>query len=232
MAGAASKKSTHPLRFWRCFVLKVTMCLSRWDTGADRVGAHTSGVKQRSVTALLDTTLPQIPGRKVKELFRRFANKVVAGSNKVSLPTVPRRSLNAKLATSSKGNEFMENMMQAEMAARLERIEHGELITAAELGERLSMSKQAVSRAATTGRMFTLEGPAGKKVFPAFYSDPRLDRRVLERVSKELGQLPGPSKWQFFTTGKVSLDGKSPLEAISEGQVSRVLAAATAFREH
>lgn len=80
--------------------------------------------------------------------------------------------------------------------------------------------------------MFTLEGPAGKKVFPAFYSDPRLDRRVLERVSKELGQLPGPSKWQFFTTGKVSLDGKSPLEAISEGQVSRVLAAATAFREH
>lgn len=117
MAGAASKKSTHPLRFWRCFVLKVTMCLSRWDTGADRVGAHTSGVKQRSVTALLDTTLPQIPGRKVKELFRRFANKVVAGSNKVSLPTVPRRSLNAKLATSSKGNEFMENMMQAEMAA-------------------------------------------------------------------------------------------------------------------
>lgn len=243
MAVAATKKSTRPLDtlaaehakrpsgalkvgIAEVFHLEGDYALVKMHADLARISARAGGVKQTTVTALLDKALPQIPGRKVKQLLNKYANRVAAGTTKVSLPAAPPRS------ASSMGNKFMENMIQAEMAARVERIDSGELITAAELGERLSMSKQAVSRAATTGRMFTVEAPSGKKVFPAFYADPQLDRAVLERISKELGQLPGPSKWQFFTTGKVSLDGKSPLEAISDGQVDKVLAAASAFREH
>lgn len=201
-------------------------------TRAVRSGSHAAGTKHATATAFLDTTLPKIPAHKVMDLLHKFANQVVTGSVSLPVPAITSRARKSPAADSSKSRQFMDDMMKSEMAARVERIEMGELITAAELGERLAMSKQAISRAATTGRMFTLEGPSGKKVFPAFYADPRLDRQVLERVSKELGQLPGPSKWQFFTTGKVSLNGKSPIEAISEGHVNKVLAAATAFREH
>lgn len=231
MAVAATKQSERPLEF------TVPKDDAKTPSAELKVGIaevfHLEGdymlVKIRA--GAIDTTVPQIPRRKVRELLNRYTGKVVAGATKVPLRSAPLRSRGID-SSSSKGDEFIENMAQAEMAVRVERINKGELITAAELGERLALSKQAISRAASTGRMFTVEGPSGRKVFPAFYADPQFDRAVLERVSKELGQLPGPSKWQFFTTGKVSLGGRSPLEAISDGQMNRVLAAATAFREH
>lgn len=231
MAVAATKQGERPLEF------AVPQDHAKTPSGQLKVGIaeafHLEGdyLLVKIPAGAIDASVPQIPRRKVRELLNKYANKVVAGATKVPLPSAPLRSLSINSAT-SKGDEFMENMAETEMAVRVARINKGELITAAELAERLSLSKQAISRAASTGRMFTVEVPSGKKVFPAFYADPQFDRTVLERVSKELGQLPGPSKWQFFTTGKVSLDGNSPLEAISDGQVNRVLAAAIAFREH
>jgi hypothetical protein len=224
MAVAATEKSEDPVEF-----------TPRTDHANRPSGEFTLGISEvfhlegdyllvKMHTGALDKNVPQIPRRKAKELLNKYAVTV-------SVRAAPLRSPGSK-AASENNDEFMKNMIQTEMAARVERINRGDLIPAAELGERLSMSKQAVSRAASTGRMFSVEGPSGKKVFPSFFSDPRFDRSVLERVSKELGHLPGPSKLQFFTTGKVSLDGKSPLEAISQGQLDRVLAAATAFREH
>jgi hypothetical protein len=67
--------------------------------------------------------------------------------------------------------------------------------------------------------------------FPYFFADEKYPRRALEKVSKALGKLPGARKWQFFTTPRISLNGKTPLEALSKGQVDAVLSAAAFLDE-
>jgi hypothetical protein len=72
----------------------------------------------------------------------------------------------------------------------------------------------------------------GALQYPAFYV--RLDaggRRQLAAVCQLLGDLPGGSKWQFFTGGKGSLGGLTPLEALRMGRLPQVKACARAFAE-
>ena len=66
---------------------------------------------------------------------------------------------------------------------------------------------------------------------PDFFLDSRYERRQLEQVSKALGELPGASKLQFFTTRKASLMEQTPLDALARGQFSRVRTAAQGFAE-
>ena len=81
--------------------------------------------------------------------------------------------------------------------------------------------------------LHTYYDPDGRDVFmyPAFFADARHDRAVLERVSRALGSLPGGAKWEFFTTPRLSLGRKTPLQALARGQVEEVLAAAAAFAD-
>lgn len=67
--------------------------------------------------------------------------------------------------------------------------------------------------------------------FPRFYIERRYNRRQLESVCKVLGNLPGRSKFQFFTTPKGSLGGRTPLEALAGGDVALVRRAALGFAE-
>lgn len=94
----------------------------------------------------------------------------------------------------------------------------------------LGVTKQALSKAVKSGRMFSLDvGPA--TYYPAFYLDVEVDRKQLQKVTQALGSLPGWSKWQFFTQPKGSLGTRTPLEALAEGMVEDVRAAAQAFAE-
>jgi hypothetical protein len=78
--------------------------------------------------------------------------------------------------------------------------------------------------------MFTVEVD-GDRLYPAFFADPELDRQQLETVAKELRELPGWSKWQFFTTPKASLGGRTPLDALKTGKLQEVRRAAVGFAE-
>ena len=127
--------------------------------------------------------------------------------------------------------KFLEKMAIQSYAARERDIAEGRLLPAAKIWEKLEITKQAVSKAVKENRMFTLDGPSGESLYPAFFTDGRYDRRALEKVSKALGCLPGPSKWQFFTTGKASLGGKTPLDALSSGEIDAVLTTAAGFVE-
>ncbi|MDR5879403.1 hypothetical protein [Caballeronia sp. LZ032] len=96
--------------------------------------------------------------------------------------------------------------------------------------QELGVTKQALSKAVKSGRMFSLDvGPA--TYYPAFYLDLDVDRKQLQKVTQELGSLPGWSKWQFFTQPKGSLGRRTPLEALAEGMVEDVRMAAQAFAE-
>jgi hypothetical protein len=126
---------------------------------------------------------------------------------------------------------FMAGLAAQAAEAREKNLRNGLLLTSAELGGRLHITQQAISKAVEEYRMFSLDGASGIPLYPAFFSDPAFDRRSIERVSQALGDLPGPSKWQFFTTKKGSLDGRTPLRALAQGQIERVLVAAAGFKE-
>jgi len=72
---------------------------------------------------------------------------------------------------------------------------------------------------------------AGQAYFPAFYADPRINRRQLEAVSKILGDLRGWSKSQFFMKPKGALGGITPVAALRAGKSVPVRRAMQKFVE-
>lgn len=137
----------------------------------------------------------------------------------------------ADAAGQADNDAFMANLRQQASRSRADLLAEGKLLESADLCERLQVSRQAVSKAVAEHRLFSLDGDGGRKLYPAFYGDAALPRRDIERVAQALGPLPGPVKWQFFTTPATSLQGKTPVEAISKGRIEDVLRAAGGFRE-
>jgi hypothetical protein len=127
--------------------------------------------------------------------------------------------------------EFLANLEQQETAQRARDMEDGLLVPGTTLASRLRMTPQGLHHARKARRVFALQGPSGELVYPAFFSDPRQDRKILEAVSKALGDLPGAAKWDFFMSPRISLGNKTPLEALAKGKVDAVMAAAQAFTD-
>ena len=107
-------------------------------------------------------------------------------------------------------------------------VREGTLIKAEELMDQLGWTRQALSKARKARRIFSVEIKR-ESYYPAFFADPRYDRRQLEAVSKALGDLPGSSRLQFMLTPKGSLDSLTPLEALAKGRVAEVKIAAEGF---
>lgn len=107
-------------------------------------------------------------------------------------------------------------------------VEKGSLIKSGDFLDQLSMTRQALSKARKSGRIFSVE-IKGETYYPAFFADPKYDRRQLEAVSKILGDLPGTSKLQFMLTPKGSLDSLTPLDALAKGKVGAVKISAEGF---
>src|ERR1700730_11471460 len=112
--------------------------------------------------------------------------------------------------------------------ALLKSIKTQELLDSRNFTKRLNWTRQALSKALRANRVFFLEA-RGDRYFPAFFTDPRHERRHLEAVSRMLGDVPGGGKWLFFTTPKGSLSGLTPIQALDKGQLVAVKAAAERF---
>ena len=110
------------------------------------------------------------------------------------------------------------------------RIRRNELITKAELIERLGGNRRWVNSALRAGRLFSLQAQSGTEYFPAFFADCSHRRRSLGRVAYALNGLPAPSKYFFFVTKFTSLQ-MSPLEAIALGRMSEVMECALGFAQ-
>ena len=126
------------------------------------------------------------------------------------------------------GDEAMAQAARNTVITTAARIAKGELISSGELQRALNVKRQALSGAVKAGRLFAIVGPSGDNYYPAYYADPSLDRRALEQVSKLLGSLPAASKHHFFTSHSTLLQA-SPLEALRQGRLAEVLAAAAGF---
>lgn len=109
-------------------------------------------------------------------------------------------------------------------------IREGALLQSAEFIAQLNWTRQALSKALAAHRVFFVE-VEGARYYPAFFADPRYERRHVEAISKLLGDLPGMSKLQFMTTPKGSLSNQTPLQAVEKGRLASVKVAAESFAE-
>jgi hypothetical protein len=106
----------------------------------------------------------------------------------------------------------------------------GELLASAEFIVQLNWSRQALSKALGSNRVFYVDFQ-GERYFPAFYVDPAYQRSQLKAVTKVLGELPGGGKLQFFLNRRGSLGGATPLQALAEGKLQKVKDIAAAFAD-
>lgn len=165
---------------------------------------------------------PETVLRVLNELSRRLGDPRVRAARTSRKASLGRRASRAN-------DQFMDDLRAQERANRKRDIEEGRLLTSTALAERLEVKTQALSKAVGSHRMFTLDGPSGRKFYPAFFAHPGVDRERIETVCQALGELPGPSKWEFFTSPRESLKNLTPIDALERGMLTQVLRAATAF---
>jgi hypothetical protein len=130
----------------------------------------------------------------------------------------------------SEGRLLMEELRRQERARRMADVKAGRLISSSTLRERLGISAQALGAAVRAKRMFSVNGPGGERLYPAFFADPKYERRDLERISKALGDLSGGIKFAFFTSQKISLGNKRPLD-VTQTKMERILTLAQGLVE-
>lgn len=100
-------------------------------------------------------------------------------------------------------------------ARRRALVDKGELLTSADLIERVDITRQALSNRLAAGSIFYVDGGRNERYYPAFFVDAALDTKAVRKVTKALGDLPGASKWLFFTSPRESLGGLTPLEVLA-----------------
>lgn len=111
------------------------------------------------------------------------------------------------------------------------RIDSSLLLAEAEFRRRMGWTVHKLEAEEARGRVFHLVVGQSAR-YPAFYAEfDHGGRRRLAAVCQLLGELPGGSKWQFFTGGKGSLGGATPLTALREGKLRQVKATAEGFAE-
>ncbi|AOI91363.1 hypothetical protein NUV26_21380 [Burkholderia pseudomultivorans] len=143
--------------------------------------------------------------------------------------TDPGRAKQASGSTARKAAALSE-VERLVLPERQALVASGRLLPAAEIWTALGITRQALNKAVASGRIFTVDVGAAQ-FYPAFYLAGDIDRKTLGRVTQQLGDLPGWSKWQFFTTPKASLGKLTPLKALAQGKVEQVMRAAAAFAE-
>jgi len=100
-------------------------------------------------------------------------------------------------------------------ARRRALVDKGELLTSADLIERVDITRQALSNRLAAGSIFYVDGGRNERYYPAFFADAALDTKAVRKVTKALGDVPGASKWLFFTSPRESLGGLTPLEVLA-----------------
>jgi len=188
------------------------------------------------VELLLDMSDEQL-GRRLKSRISKF-RRILSSASLLSEDASPRgggtviAELDKPLDMPSPGEDTASIQALSEQAQRNRRalIKKKALISSMQLWQALSLTRQAVSAATRSGRLFVVEVD-GDVYYPAFFADGSVDRSTLEKVSKQLGRLPGWTKWDFFTSARGSLGGISALDALRKGKVDEVMRTAKAFAQ-
>lgn len=111
---------------------------------------------------------------------------------------------------------------------RTELVKSGQLVAQDAFCTLLAIHPSELELGLKENRFFQIEVD-GKSYFPSFYFDPSFHRSEIESISKLLAGLNGDVKWQFFNTPKLTLEGFTPLAALTQGRFPDVAFAAGGF---
>jgi hypothetical protein len=126
------------------------------------------------------------------------------------------------------GEAHLAEARKRSAAEIVRRIESKELLSAEEFCTAVGVTPSWLEDALTDGKLFAITGPKGKSYYPAFYSDARIEREAVERVSLVLSAAQPDSQYWFYSSIRTSL-GTTPLEALQAGRLQAVLDAAETF---
>ncbi|VVE71657.1 hypothetical protein PAN31117_04128 [Pandoraea anapnoica] len=185
--------------------------------------------KAKALLALSDAQLGSLFKLGISQVID-FAELVTFGREAPADRNAKRAGRGKLIAPQTTGNSAPVEFKRHALPARQALVDSSQLLPAATIWKGLEVTRQALNRAVTTGRIFTVDVGA-TRYYPAFYLAGDVDRKTLAKVTQLLGSLPGWSKWQFFTTPKASLGNITPLKALSRGKVEQVAKAAAAFAE-
>ena len=127
---------------------------------------------------------------------------------------------------------FREKSRSGSTARLFQRAKQTEMVTSAQLQEAWGVGSPSIRRAMRVGNIFSLIGDSGKNIYPAFFADMELEQYSVQMVVKALGSLPSPTKYMFFVVKSRALSGHTPLQALRNGQLSKVVGVASAFAKH
>ena len=196
------------------------------------IGSAAGAIMRADDVALMLEAPDEEVGRLLKEEVRRLRSElklVPAGGKDIVLGGVREVELELPPEEHYPDDDVSDADVRAEAQVnRRALVEAGELLTSADLQAALSMSRQAVSFATREKRFFKVDVD-GQEYYPAFFTRPEINRRLLETVSKELGALPGWMKWNFFTAPRETLGNVSALEALARGKEDLVRTVARRF---
>lgn len=109
-------------------------------------------------------------------------------------------------------------------------VHHDLLVDRAKFLAEARLSDLQLDQALQAKRLFAVELQE-QEYLPDFFLDERYERHQLQAICKLLGDLPGGSKLQFFTTPKGSLSGQTPLDALMDRKAAAVRRTAQGFAE-
>ena len=116
------------------------------------------------------------------------------------------------------------------IAAKVDLLKRADMLTGAQLGERLGLTRATVDKRRTEGKLLALDfGTKRGFRYPAWQGDLVQDadtRAAYEQVLRSLGGEGAWSRYRFLTQAAPALRGESPTEALRAGRREEVLRAA------
>ena len=160
-------------------------------------------------------------GRTLEEALRiTFAHDARSSTG------VPR----AEGAIPAENQTALERAQARATLAKVDLLKRADMLTGAQLGERLGLTRATVDKRRTEGKLLALDfGTKRGFRYPAWQGDLVQDagaRATFERVLRSLREEGAWSRYRFLTQAAPALGGVSPTEALRTGRGEEVLRAA------
>lgn len=110
-----------------------------------------------------------------------------------------------------------------------QRADEGWVIPASVVQARRNLTAEQLKAAEIEGRVISISSPDGEAYYPSCFGEQSLVESV-EAVMQKLTELPWLEKWTFLMRPALSLNGRSPAEALADGNLDEVLQAAEVAR--
>lgn len=105
----------------------------------------------------------------------------------------------------------------------------GWVIPASVLQARRNLTAEQLKAAEIEGRVISISSPDGEVYYPSCFGEQSLIESI-EAVMQRLTELPWLEKWTFLMLPVRSLNGRSPVEALADGNLDEVLQTAEVAR--